>query len=887
MTQLEFFTALANGAKWGVPATISRSGSANGGLPIDAYSIFKSKADAELYASQDKARVEAAGMVNNAYVGQIITVWESNKVKVLDPETNAEVERVVDTVEVFYIDADKTLKPVGIVPSGDGKTIEVTDDGIISLAGITGATVGQIPRKKADGSLEWVSIETVVAAIPEITITDDEEAAVPTEATVNVYKDLTVDGTTKHTLKETLVQVATAKGVADALKEAKDYTDEELAGIEVIIDNKSFGEGEEAVEKECIILKNKAGTEIAYADATKFVQDSFLDDVKYEDGKIKFTWLMGDGSTKTDEVAVSDFIQIYTAGTGISITNNVVSIDTNVVATVEALNNVRELADAAQTANEVSTAINTALTAYTTSSDLQDALDGKQDEITSVTIKHTDSSNTAESFTLADGALNLVIDAYTKAETYTKNEVNTAISSKITEMSGGESAGEVLSALNDYKRATDAEIYGATFVASHTTEDGKYLPDYTVNSRIDDLTITVSTNSSNIIVNSSNIAVLQTTVTTNSSNLSVLLGTGTGSVAEAKSAADAAAATAKANSTNIAALELTVNGTDSSDTSSLNYKVGELIAKEKVHAGEYSALNGTVTTITTETIPALTRGIADAEANAKTYASNQIVALSTNIASSYITKTDSSNAISSAIDALEINKYITSTQSSNDIEAAIEALSTNIANTYITSTQSSNDIAAAISGLGIGNYYTKTEADTAFMTQAEVDARINALIAAADPDGDGNTITNIQNLVEYVENHGDDITGIINAIGVEGKAAEGTPDTEGYVPAVPATGLYAKIDTALEDANDYTDALAVRVSANETAISSTIPAAIATAKSEAIAAAKTETEKQVEDALDTVEAKYVTADAENNLSLNGQTIVLYGGNASSGAASAE
>ena len=93
MTQLEFFTALANGAKWGVPATISRSGSANGGLPIDAYSIFDSKAKAEIYASQDKTAVEAAGMVNNAYIGQIITVWESK-----DVEVSEGVTEKVDTV---------------------------------------------------------------------------------------------------------------------------------------------------------------------------------------------------------------------------------------------------------------------------------------------------------------------------------------------------------------------------------------------------------------------------------------------------------------------------------------------------------------------------------------------------------------------------------------------------------------------------------------------------------------------------------------------------------------------------------------------------------------------------------------------------------------------
>lgn len=48
-----------------------------------------------------------------------------------------------------------------------------------------------------------------------------------------------------------------------------------------------------------------------------------------------------------------------------------------------------------------------------------------------------------------------------------------------------------------------------------------------------------------------------------------------------------------------------------------------------------------------------------------------------------------------------------------------------------------------------------------FMTESQVDARINTLIAAADPDGDGNVITNIQNLVEYVENNAASIAQLI------------------------------------------------------------------------------------------------------------------------------
>ena len=165
MTQLEFFTALANGAKWGVPASISRSGSANGGLPIDAYSIFKSKADADLYASQNKTAVEAAGMVNNAYVGQIITVWE--KVPVLDEEGKPTVDEneqpvTVDDVRVYYIDADKTLKPVGIVPTGDEASISVTGQGLISLFGFDPTKAGTVPVVK-DGALSWQTLEEIGA----------------------------------------------------------------------------------------------------------------------------------------------------------------------------------------------------------------------------------------------------------------------------------------------------------------------------------------------------------------------------------------------------------------------------------------------------------------------------------------------------------------------------------------------------------------------------------------------------------------------------------------------------------------------------------------------------------------------------------------------------
>lgn len=59
--------------------------------------------------------------------------------------------------------------------------------------------------------------------------------------------------------------------------------------------------------------------------------------------------------------------------------------------------------------------------------------------------------------TLADYG---ITDAYTKAEVYTKGEADQAIADKISEVNGGESAGEVLAQLNAYKKTLNIEVWG-------------------------------------------------------------------------------------------------------------------------------------------------------------------------------------------------------------------------------------------------------------------------------------------------------------------------------------------------------------------------------------------------------------------------------------------
>lgn len=168
---------------------------------------------------------------------------------------------------------------------------------------------------------------------------------------------------------------------AQVLADAKAYTDAEIDGLSVAIEQK------ESVDY--IVLKDKEGVEIASVNASKFVQDSFLDDVAYDSatGKITFTWSMGDGSTKTDEIDVSDLVDTYTAGNGLTLTDNQFAVDTTKIATVEALTAVSEVAEAAQTAQEVSDAIDAKITAanlgqYAKATDVETALAGKVDTAT-------------------------------------------------------------------------------------------------------------------------------------------------------------------------------------------------------------------------------------------------------------------------------------------------------------------------------------------------------------------------------------------------------------------------------------------------------------------------------------------------------------------------
>lgn len=519
-----FFAELLSpkAAKWSAGVAFDRSN----GLPLDQWSVFQTKTAAEEYLSNSKA-----------YPGQVIAYAEADgSMTACVLSQNAEGTAL-------------TLKQIGIIPSGDAATIEVTADGKISIYGFGDATTGYLPRKGEDGKLEWVPISAVVqgdgnkittltsedgsVTITKKTDTDtslvyDLSVTHPDMPEYAVKKDERAEGATETTYH--LTKGGESVDVAIVVPDA--YNDTELAGRVTDLENNK-------ADKSTTYTKTEVDEAIDAA-----VEGILGEDVKEAYNTLKEIQDLLEG---TDGEAIDGLIEVADANKqAIEVlngdANTAGSVDAKIaaavapLATTEALNGVKATAEAAQTAEEVSEAINTALADYTDTETLNGLLDDKVDDVDlanyytkeeaddkyavatdvardyatkqeitdagyavaetvngelakkleKVTIAHT-SEDVAEGVTYSEDGktANVVVDAYLKSEVYTKGETDTAITNKIKEFTGGESAADVLLALNDYKKANDTEIYGATKVAEWTDAEGKYTPDYTKDSRID------------------------------------------------------------------------------------------------------------------------------------------------------------------------------------------------------------------------------------------------------------------------------------------------------------------------------------------------------------------------------------------------------------------
>lgn len=377
ITREEFFNKQANASLWDVAVSIKRGNP----LPLDADSIFESYEALESYAADVLA-----------YPGQIVAVVEEN------------------ATGIYYLDQNLAIQPVGVVPSGDSKTIEVTTNGMISLLGAASAENGTIPMIE-EGALTWKTLEDIGAgdgndnttyefnfASEKITITPKENGIAQTAIELDLSSFVTADELTEELDK--LTDNDTTYSVAEGEKVLK--LNDTVFSTEIGLKH----------ENGKISLTGIGGEVIAEFSDADFVKDSVLEDVEYnaETQKIIFTWKTVDGETKTDEVSVADFVQTYTAGAGLELSGNefAVKVDSESEAFLSIGANGVKLAGV-QTAIDTAkqAAIDDAATKYATTdalTELETAVDGRLDTLEA--IDHTLLATKAELEPIATAASN-------------------------------------------------------------------------------------------------------------------------------------------------------------------------------------------------------------------------------------------------------------------------------------------------------------------------------------------------------------------------------------------------------------------------------------------------------------------------------------------------
>lgn len=432
---VEIMKLVNQGNKMGLSNTITR----DNGIPLDLSSVQESFEAAVIYAATKSI----------AYVGQPIAV--GNKLYIISETPAAEQFTATDGAKY-----DNYLVEVGSKTEGDELTIDLVD-GVLMLHGINleTTTAGMLPQVEVvDGKkqIKWVSISQIVEGdgnkITTLTSEDGSVAITTKEDTdASLVYDLSVThpaapeyavaaderaegatSTTYHLTKDG-ENVDVAIVVPDA------YNDTALAGrIKTI---------EDAVNHETTGL---AAHETRLTEVEKFFAATDPDKI---DSALD-TLIEIQKEIEADNASAEGMLASIGANTtAIEKLNGDATTDGSVAkAVADAEARVEETYATKQMLTDHSNTMDGKLAEYAKTADVNTELAKK---IENATIVHT-SEGVAEGVTKDGTTLKIVVDAYTKEETLTK------IQEKITEINGGESAGEVLGQLNSYKETNDAAV---------------------------------------------------------------------------------------------------------------------------------------------------------------------------------------------------------------------------------------------------------------------------------------------------------------------------------------------------------------------------------------------------------------------------------------------
>ena len=442
-------------------------------VPLDYYSLFNTKAEAEAYAASNPV----------SYVGQVISYIHEGEVKVC-----------------VIANAAGLLKEVGTAPVGDGKTIEVSAEGAVALLGAASAANGTLPMiEEVDGKskLVWKTLEQIGAGDG-----NDNTTYAFSFADQKITVTPSLNGVAQTAIEIDLSVFATEDEMADAIKDAIDNLPEDkdttytlsLSGMELTL-TPSEGEAQkvtiDAYNKEEVDNKVKDAKD--RADAAYELAEKKVDSESYATDKKALQ--DEDAAIRAIAEGARDTINTFLNSQEVDETVNTLK---EIQVEIEKMTDATELAQAlASKADKTELQnVDKKFENYTTTENMNTLLAGKQDVIPENTYdaygaaasaqsaaeaKAAELATAAKEAAIEDakkyeakadasavytkgetdnllGAKANAADVYAKSETYTQKQVDDLLEG--IQAGSSESAASVNTKLEALKKTLNNEIYG-------------------------------------------------------------------------------------------------------------------------------------------------------------------------------------------------------------------------------------------------------------------------------------------------------------------------------------------------------------------------------------------------------------------------------------------
>lgn len=729
------------------------------------------------------AQIESAVSANTSAIGAEVTAREEAIEGV-----NEAISTTVETLESAIADAKSDLEgAIADEAAARAAAIGKATEGDVAATGVYAAIEAALAEAKQyadDGDADTIYDDTAV--VEDIEDHESRIGAIEStlgDETTGLIKSVADNATA-------IADEAKARAAADTqvLVDAKAYTDEEIVGLEISIEKKTVNES----ESDYIVIKNKAGTEVASVNAAKFVKDGMLDKAEYDKDakKLTLTWNTDAGKNAT-EIELNDLIDTYTGSEHIVVgTDGVISIGEHV-----ALDS--DLESLATTTSE-------ALAAAVETLEGADAtINGRIDGVAADVAKKADAE--AMEAALAD---KVDVDTFEGAVEEIYNELDATVEDLEGQIAAKLSIADFDNAKGDFALAADTN---SAFTAMGARVDAA---DAAIEANTEALN-TFKTEVATDYATKTELGAVEDKADSNTNLITNLTGRLDGIVAQGGE--PNTINTIKVNGVAQAITEKTVDIAVPviADTKISQLNDGQALldrttaAEGKITALEtgvannqtaISTLSGQVSALNTE----VTVNV-DARLDALEGAVNGVEGTSTGLVGTTATlvtdvaglKTEDGR-LASLIQA-NTDKFA-NYQTKADAEAQHKELSDAIANVDLTSRVETTvfeayktaqkeltdtlavaadveatfetvnaEVAKKADKTELANYYTKDEANAEFMTEAEVKATVDAVIADAV---DTDTLEGLANLVEYVHENAGELAALVKTVETNTAAIE-------------------------------------------------------------------------------------------------------------------